>query len=223
MRFRQLYVDLLLGILLPLSITFLLLHPLLIQKGVPFYGDETYYYVNPESFYFNPFNWFFSWVPANGLAPPPLTFFSHSVPLTSLTYLFGQEFAVKSFILIVAALPGILTYFASKILAREWSLFNDEKKITILAFVSGLFMLLAFTNPGLLGAGTAPAFSYVTLPLSFALFVRYIKKGSFKDLLFVGLISLLAIANPFWIYLMAIMGCLYVLLEFPRSSIRGRA
>ncbi|MEM3573394.1 MAG: hypothetical protein QXJ62_04085, partial [Nitrososphaeria archaeon] len=213
MKIKQSFLELFLGIVLPISVAFLLLNPLLMQKGIPFYGDETYYYITPNSFYFNPFAWLFSWIPAYGPAPPFLTLFSYSAPLISMTCLFGQELAVKLFILAVASLPAILTFFALRILDKEWGLFNNEGPGLLFASVSSIFMLVSFTNAGLVGAATAPAWSYLTLPLSFALFVRYIRKGLIKDLLSLCVVSLFAIANPFWIYLMAIIASLYLIIE----------
>jgi len=210
---KKVLVNILLGAVIPISVSFLLLSPIMVPSGIPFYGDETYYNVTPKSFYFNPFNWFFSWVPAYGPAPSPLTLFSYSIPFISLTYLLGQEYVVKLFILVVAALPAILTFFATKILAEEWPLFKREKEPLIFSSLSALFMLLAFTNGGLIGAGTAPAWSYIILPISFALLVRYLHRGSVKYVILLSLASLFAIANPFWIYLFFIMAFLYVMIE----------
>jgi hypothetical protein len=227
-RIRAVFLDVFLGIATPLLISFVLLAPIILSRGIPFYGDETYYYINFESFYFNPFNLLFQWTPARGLAPPLLTFFSYSIPLASLVAVFGQELAVKAFILVVASLPGILTYFALKILAEEWSLFSDEKRSELFALTGSLFVLLSFTNSGLLGAGTAPAWALIMLPVSFALSVRYLRNGSTKHLLLLGLCSLFAIANPFWMYLMIIMGLTYLVIEIafshePRSVLLKRS
>jgi hypothetical protein len=211
-RIKAVFLDVLLGIATPLLISLVLLTPIILPRGIPFYGDETYYYINFESFYFNPLNWLFQWTPARGPAPL-LTFFSYSIPLASLVALFGQELAVKAFILVVASLPGILTYFALKILVEEWSLFSDEKRARLFALTGSLFVLLSFTNSGLGGAGTAPAWALIMLPISFALLIRYLRSGSTKHLLLLGLCSLFAIANPFWIYLMIIMGLIYLIVE----------
>jgi hypothetical protein len=212
-RLKQSFLEIFVGIAIPLLISFVLLSPIILPHGIPFYGDEIYYYINFESFYFNPLNWLFQWTPARGLAPPLLTFFSYSIPLASLVAVFGQELAVKAFILVVASLPGILAYFALKILTEEWSLFSDEKKARLFALTGSLFVLLSFTNSGLGGAGTAPAWALIMLPISFALLVRYLRNSSIKHLLLLGLCSLFAIANPFWMYLMIIMGLIYLIIE----------
>jgi hypothetical protein len=209
---KRVFLDIFLGIVIPSLISFALLTPIILPPGIPFYGDETYYYINFESFYFNPLNWVFLWTPAQGPALP-LTFFSYSIPLALLVAVFGQEFAVKAFILVVASLPGILMYFALKILAEEWSLFSDEKRARLFALTGSLFTLLSFTNFGLVGAGTAPVWALIMLPISFALLVRYLRSGSTKHLLLLGLCSLFAIANPFWMYLMIIMGLIYLIIE----------
>jgi len=202
-------METLCGLVVPLTATFILLHPLILNVGIPFYGDETYY-INSESFYSNPFNLNFQWIPASGPSPPILTFFSHTVILTPLMYLIGHEAAVKSYILIVAALPGMLTFLAARILAKEWSLFDNGEGTTLFALVSGLFMLLAFTNAGLIGAATAPTWSYATLPLSFAFLVRYLRSGAPRTLLLLGVISLFAAANPMWFYVVFIMLVIYL-------------
>jgi hypothetical protein len=88
---KRVFLDIFLGIVIPSLISFALLTPIILPPGIPFYGDETYYYINFESFYFNPLNWVFLWTPAQGPALP-LTFFSYSIPLALLVAVFGQEF-----------------------------------------------------------------------------------------------------------------------------------
>jgi hypothetical protein len=74
-------------------------------------------------------------------------------------------------------------------------------------------MLLLFINGGLTGGATAPTFSYVILPVSFAFLIRYLNHGSCKDLTLFCVSSIFAAANPVWIYLIAIMAMLYLGLE----------
>ncbi|RSN74939.1 hypothetical protein D6D85_07295 [Candidatus Methanodesulfokora washburnensis] len=211
-KLKQGFLDIFLGVAISVLVTFALLIPIILSSGIPFYGDETYYYINFKSFYFNLFNQLFWWVSARG-SVPPLTIFSYSIPLALLVGLLGQELAVKIFILAVASLPGVSAYFALKILAKEWSLFNDEGKARLFALSGALFMLFSFTNCGLIGAGTAPAWALIMLPISFAFLVKYLRSSSIKHLLLLGLCSLFAIANPFWIYLIVIMGLLYLVVE----------
>jgi len=216
---KKLMLNILLGIILPILLTLTLLHPLLIQEGIPFYGDEMYYGCNLKSFHFNIFNLFYAWITGLGPTPPTLTFFSYSLPLTLMIFIFGQEIAVKLFILIVAVLPGILTFFAFEIIAKEWSLFEDEKEIIAFATISSLFMLLSFTNAGLIGAATAPSWAYATLSFLFAIFIKYLRTGKIKYLICFGILSIFAVVNPFWIYLIIIVGFIYIIFEITTLDI----
>jgi len=78
-KLKQVFPDIFIGVAIPISVVFVLLNPIILSNGIPFYGDETYYYFNFKSFYFNLFNWLFQWTPARGPAPPLLTFFSYSI------------------------------------------------------------------------------------------------------------------------------------------------
>jgi hypothetical protein len=198
------------GITMPIIITFTLLSPLLLQQGIPFYGDETWYLPTSSCYWYTK-SVLYSWIEGQGTIVH--TEIPRIIVISFLTLLLGLETAVKAYILLVPSLVGILTYFALRILSKEWSLFRNEISNTLFSLSGALFMLLPFTNIGLIGAATAPAWSYVMLPLSFALFVRYLKYGSFKDLALLCASSIFAIANPFWIYLIAIMGLLYLMIE----------
>jgi hypothetical protein len=198
-------------IMIPL-LTLLLLAPIIIPNGIPFYGDETYYQHCPNSFYSASSISPFLWVSARGSLPIYFTLFSYNIPLAFSIGLFGQEFAIKILITVLASLPSILTYFALNILAKEWLLLDGKKEIRLFALSGSLLTLLSFTNWGLLGAGTASAWALIMLPISFALLVRYLRSGSTKHLLLLGLCSLFAIANPSWMYLMIIMGLTYLVI-----------
>lgn len=212
-------ISKLIPIFIYIIIVIILLYPLLFEKGIPFYGDEEYYRVNLDSYYFSLLNNFYMWITGYGASPSQLTLFAYSIPLTLLTYLFSQEIAVKIFILIVAFLPSIMTYFGFIILSREWNLFKN-KLAYLFAALGGLFMLLNFYNAGLIGAATAPSWSYATFPLTFALFVKFLKRESLKSLLLFSVISLFSIANPFWLYLQIIAGFIYLLLEIATRKVK---
>jgi len=206
MALKQFLPDIYLGIIVPLLSTFLLLNPIILPNGVPFYGDETWYKVG------NPFNEFIAWNEGIGARSSPLTTFI-GIPLFLLYNMLGHEIAVKINIMLVAALPGILIYFVLRILCDEWTLFKSEKISRLFALTGTFFMLLSFTNYGLIGAGTTPVWALIMLPISFAFLVKYLKSSSIKCLLLLGLCSPFAIANPIWIHLMAIMGLLYLVVE----------
>jgi len=122
----------------------------------------------------------------------------------------------------VASLPGVATYFALKILAEQWSLFSSKGTLRVFAVVGALFLLLLFTNHGIVGAASAPTWSYATLPFSFALFVRYVNNGSLKDVLLLGLSSIFAIADPIWMYLIVITGLPYLIIEMVLGQFNAR-
>ena len=207
---RNYLLDIVLGLIIPIIATFILLSPLLLRQGIPFYGDETWYLPISSCYWYMktiPYSWI------EGRCPIIHTEIPRVIILSLLSPIFGLEIAVKVYVLLIPSLVGISTYLALRILSKEWPLFEDEMSAKLFSFTGALFMLLPFTNSGLIGVATAPAWSCIILPLSFTLLIRYFKHGSSEDLILLCVSSFFAIANPFWIYLMSIMLILYVGVE----------
>jgi|GEM_PF-2540772 len=214
---KRFVTHIILGALLPLAIAFILLHKVIIPPGIPFYGDDTYYVTHVSSY--RPTNWIYSWDLGLGTVMHLIGLFNYAL-IWIVSYLIGQEAFTKFYILLVASLPAVTTYLALHLLASEWKLFKTGKANNIFASVGGLFVLLLFSNFGLTWATAFISWSYAMLPISFALFVRYIRKGLFRDLLLLALLSIFAISNPFWIFLIALIGSIYLLIELAVSSQR---
>jgi hypothetical protein len=208
----------LLGVALPIGMAVMLLLPILMKQGIPFYGDENYFWWNSKYHYFNYADALFAWSPGQGAIGPPCTFFSYNVLGFTLVNLFGPEFGVKVFFVLLAALPGIMGFFAARILSKEWGLFKTNRGELLFCTFLSLLLTATFLNNGLIMGATAPSWAYSTLPISIALFVRYIKRGQIKDLLFIGLVSLFALANPLWLYLIFIVMLVYLLIEWVSSG-----
>lgn len=194
--------HLLFGIVVPLFISFILLNPLIINSGIPFSGDTTWYKVNAK----NILHTYYLWKEGNGAKIPIATF--ATLPLLSY-YLLGAEIAVKLYILLIASLPYIFTYFAALIFSNELLIKNKYERI-VMGIVTGLITMLAFTNAGLTHPGTILNYIYVA-PLIIGLSIRYIKYSFLQDLILIIAISLLAIANPFFIYYVVIFMSIYIL------------
>jgi len=205
---KNLLLDLL-GIMLPISLVFILYSPVMLQSGIPFYGDNTYYACSSISFHSNFYRSLFP------IGTIPLTLFSYSIPLQVLVYLLGAELGVKSFIIIVCSLPGILSYFAIAILMKEF--FKTKKLFTRISSVVGsLFYMLVFCG-GIGNAGSATIWPYLTFPISLALLILFLRTGAPKALLFFGVFSILGNTQPIWLYLMLISSLLYIVIELTTS------
>jgi len=163
----NLLLDILLGIILPTSLVFVLYAPVLLQSGIPFYGDNTYYMVGSNSFYSNFYSTLFP------IGTIPLTLASYTLPLQISVYFLGSEIGVKFFIISLCSLSGILSYFAIKILTNEF--FKAPKKhfVRISAVFGSLLYMLAF-NSGITNAGNADIWPYLTFPISLALLIKFL-------------------------------------------------
>jgi len=197
---NKLMINFLLGFVLPLIITILLLYPLIVSKGIIAYGDENYFGVNKESYYFRIYNQFYIW--SSGKGPSGIWGF---VPYTFLYlgHIFDPEIIVKIFIIIVASLPGMAMYLSANIIFNEFKFYNINA--VIFSTFASLFYLLVFVNHGLIYGASAPSWIYINTPLALALMVRYLNRGDIKSLLFLGIVSIIGNAQPIFLYVVIII------------------
>ena len=212
-RLKDLLLDIFLGIILPLFSVLALYLPLILENGIPFYGDETYYTVGSSSFYSS---FQYSLFPIGTI---PLTLFSYSIPFQIFAGVLGAELGVKLFILIMNSLPGILTYFAIKILMNEFFKISKKNLVRISAFVGSLFYMLAFSS-GITDPGGAFGWPYITFPISFVLLVRFLKTGDLRMLLLFGALSILGNTQPTWFYLILVFSFVYIVIQLSTSAKR---
>jgi len=200
----------LMGILLPVCIAFVLYSPLLLKPGVPFYGDETYYAASQKSYYFNFGRILF---PIGNIR---FALLASDIPIELLVSLLGRENGVKCFVLLICSLSGIFTYFAIKTFVNTF--FKIKPPLSkFIAIFGSLFYMLAFSN-GITACGSAWTWPYITFPLSYALFCKFIKEGDVKSLIVFGLISALGNAQPMWVHIMSIPVLLYIALELVKGN-----
>ncbi|ABL88654.1 hypothetical protein Pisl_1498 [Pyrobaculum islandicum DSM 4184] len=205
-------------------LTLLILAPVLMPQGIPFYGDEVFYPLNNISYFGvyvskNPVLDFYIWKNSGG-PDPPLLYFSHTLPLYILITLFGQELGVKAFQLILASIPGIFSFISLYILLKEFKPLSEKKSI-VFSLIGSLIYSYSFYSGDLTGLGTTIGVVYGTFPLMSALSIRFLKRGNISDLFFLSLLSMIASAQPFWIYLLGISLVLsFLLLGLNRSVIK---
>src|SRR5947208_9922167 len=94
-----------------LGASFILLSPLLLPPGLPFQGDETYY-IPWTLATLSRFN-LQAWLSGNGPSADILSLFSTLI-LVGLRTVLGQEYAVKSYLVIMAWLSAVIPYVGAK-------------------------------------------------------------------------------------------------------------
>ncbi|HYY90674.1 MAG TPA: hypothetical protein VE955_01655, partial [Candidatus Dormibacteraeota bacterium] len=195
--------------------SFILLSPLLLPQGLPFYGDETYW-----------IPWTFAtlstynlqvWILGNGPSTGMLSLFP-TLLLVGLRGILGQELGVKGYLLLMAWLSGIIPYFATKQLLRHWNLLLEPFKLEVASSVGGLVSLLFFSNQATVAASNSYVWVYSLFPLLAASLVIFIDTGKLEQLLIFGVSSVLASPQPFWPYLVGIVGLAYLIFALVRST-----
>lgn len=204
---KQEFIFGLLFVIIIFGASLILLSPLVLPRGIPSYGDETYYFpfrLDTIMRFNVP-----SWIEGSGPSSNTLTIFM-TLLLVVLGSLFGQESAVKIYIMLMAMLSGFLTYLAIRLLARRWHLIDGTRKLAIASYSGGLFYFLFFYNPSTLAAANTVAWNYSFFPLLLALFCLYLMDGKAVYLLAFSFTSILMSAQPFWIYLIAVAGFCWI-------------
>ncbi len=198
-------INIVLGLLLPIYISAMLLLPILLTPGIPFYGDNMYYFLRKDSYYFTNFYELrlSSWLPGVGSVLSTMTL-AYGIILTSLVNILGSEWGVKSFIVLAGSLPGIITYFSLLIFSRDFRIFRRRESSLLFSTLGSLIYLISFTNSNILDGAPTSGFVYATYPALVIFTIRYFTRGSLWDLLLLGGFSILASAQPFWIFLEAI-------------------
>jgi len=202
---KDLIINIVLGLLLPIHISVVLLLPILLTPGIPFYGDNMYYFLRKDSYYFTNLLelWLSSYFPGVGGVSSTMTL-AYVTILTSLVNILGPEWGVKFFMILGGSLPGIITYFSLLILSRDFRIFRRRVSSLLFSTLGSLITLISFTNSGILNGADTLSFVYAAYPALVLFTIRYLIRGSLWDLLLLGIFSILASAQPFWIFLEAI-------------------
>jgi hypothetical protein len=138
--------------------------------------------------------------------------------LVGLRGILGQELGVKGYLLLMAWLSGIIPYFATKQLLRHWNLLLEPFKLEVASSVGGLVSLLFFSNQATVAASNSYVWVYSLFPLLAASLVIFIDTGKLEQLLIFGVSSVLASPQPFWPYLVGIVGLAYLIFALVRST-----
>jgi hypothetical protein len=201
----------LLGVLIPILISFILLSPIITDKGIPAYGDTNYLGVNKASYYFSPLRMLYSWSDGKG---PEIHISDFSYIFLYLSYFLDKEIVIKAYLILCGSLAGILTFFAMIILLREWGFtYPVSKEAVYISIFASLFYMLVFVNSSLLSGASSPGWIYSTIPLAFALSVRYLRRGRVTDLLLLFIVSMIGFTQPNWLLNLSIIFVIYTLFE----------
>src|SRR3989442_7070112 len=192
-----------------------LLSPLLIPQGLPFYGDETYY-IPWTLATLSRYN-LQIWTPGNGPSTGVLSLFPTTL-LIGLRGILGQELGVKGYLLLMAWLSAINPYAATRQLLRHWKLVLDPLRLELASGVSGLVCLLFFSNHATVAGSNSFVWNYSMFPLLTSSLVIFMDTGRIRQLLTFGVASIAASPQPFWPYLVGIVGLIYLIFALVRGT-----
>jgi len=188
---------------------------LLIPQGLPFYGDETYY-IPWTLATLSRYN-LQIWTPGNGPSTGILSLFP-TILLIGLRGILGQELGVKGYLLLMAWLSAIIPYAATKQLLKHWNLLVDPLRLELASGVSGLVCLLFFSNQATVAGSNSFVWNYSMFPLLASSLVIFMDTGRIRQLLTFGVSSVAASPQPFWPYLVGIVGLIYLIFSLVRRS-----
>ena len=192
-----------------------LLSPLLLPQGLPFYGDETYW-IPWTLATLSTYN-LQIWTLGNGPSTGMLSLFP-TLLLVGLRGILGQEFGVKGYLLLMAWLSATIPYSATRQLLRHWKLMLDPLKLELASGVGGLVSLLFFSNQATVAGSNSYVWVYSLFPLLAASLVIFLDTGNLRQLLTFGVSSVLASPQPFWPYLVGIVGLIYLVFALVRRT-----
>jgi len=198
-----------------LGASFILLSPLLLPPGLPFQGDETYY-IPWTLATLSRFN-LQAWLSGNGPSADILSLFSTLI-LVGLRTVLGQEYAVKSYLVIMAWLSAVIPYVATKQLLRHWRLIVKPLQLELASGVSGLVYLLFFYNQATVAGSNSFVWNYSLFPILVSSLVIFMDTGKIRRLLDFGVFSSFASPQPFWPYLVGIVGLIYFIFTLVRRA-----
>ena len=189
---RELILDLSLGIIFPIIVTFILLLPLYIKPGFIFHGDAGWYmYARiPVILEQMIFTWHEGPLSSNG-------FFFLALELALLA--FGSYFANHAMVFILAFLPGVTSYFSIR---KTLNLIYGDQSIIfvqISAVIGSIFYLVNWQNYGLTSPTLSWSLSYIILPVLTYFIIKIYKERKFQDIFFFALISMLGDTVPDWV------------------------
>ncbi len=217
MRPRLLSRDAALRLLFPvvtLVASFLLLYPLLVPSGIPFQGDETYYIpwtvATVQRYNLQ------TWASGKGPSTDMLTIIP-TITLVGLRFLVGQEFAVKGYLLLMAWLSGVIPYVSIRSLLTHWRLTLSRLHLELASSVGGLAYLIFFSNQAIVAGSNSFVWNYAFFPILVSSFIIFLDTGKIRELLVFGISSILASPQPFWPFLVAIVGLSYLVFSIIRN------
>ena len=217
MQPRPVSREILLRLLFPvvaLVVSFFLLYPLLVPPGIPFQGDETYYIpwtvATVQRYNLQ------TWASGRGPSTDMLTIVP-TITLVSLRFLVGQEFAVKGYLLFMAWLSGIIPYISIKALLTHWRLARSRLHLELASSVGGLVYLLFFSNQAIVAGSNNFVWNYAFFPILVSSLIIFLDTGKLQQLLVFGVSSILASPQPFWPFLVGIVGLAYMVFSLVQN------
>src|SRR2546428_3245523 len=201
--------------IIALVASIILLSPLLLPKGLPFQGDETYY-IPWTLATLSRYN-LQIWTPGNGPTGGILSLIP-TLLLVGLRGILGQELGVKGYLLLMAWLTAVIPYVATRQLLAHWRLLLDPLKLELASGVSGLVCLLFFSNQATIAGSNSFVWNYATFPLLAFSLVIFIDTGKIRQLLTFGVASVFASTQPFWQYLVGIVWLIYIVFALARKT-----
>jgi hypothetical protein len=192
-------------------------------QGFVFYGD----YRALMSFDLSVFvkSTLFTWTEGVGASAGYLFLFPYLV-YGSIGQIVGYQLEERVQILLLAVLPTISMYLAVRLLNGVW--FKDTAQNWVdQYFVPALASVLYglnyvnsnITDP--LGA-VGLQYAYILLPVTFALFVKYLHDGESKHLLYLAVFSMFAATSPPWVVFFSFLVLSYLVFLFMFDSNIGR-
>src|SRR2546430_4248423 len=148
--------------------------PIVASPRLPFQGDETYY-IPWTLATLSRFN-LQAWLSGNGPSADILSLFSTLI-LVGLRTVLGQEYAVKSYLVIMAWLSAVIPYVATKQLLRHLRLIVKPLQLELASRVSGLVYLLFFYNQATVAGSNSFVWNYSLFPILVSSLVIFMDTG----------------------------------------------
>jgi len=199
-----------------LVVSIIILSPLLLPPGLPFYGDETYYipWTLATVARYNLQIW------TSGIGPSAdILSLIPTLTLVGLSGILGQDLGVKGYLVLMAWISAMVPYVATKQLLSHWRLIDNRAHLELASGTSGLVCLLFFNNQAVIAGSNSFVWDYAMFPLLVSSLILFMDTRRPRHLIVFGLSTVLASPQPFWPFLVGVVGLMYfivLLIQSPR-------
>jgi hypothetical protein len=168
---------------------------------------------------------FFTWTKSVGASTGYLFLFPYLV-YGLIGQIVGYQLEERVQILLLAVLPTVSMYLAVRLLNSVWfkNTTQDWAGQYFVPALAGILYGLNYVNSNItdpLGAAGLQ-YAYILLPVTFALFVKYLHDGKSKYLLCLAVLSMFAATSPVWFVFFSFLVLSYLVFLFILDSNIGR-